>query len=151
MRAALRLSAFALALWLGTAACACLPDPPGTPPPPVRSEEEKARDAANWATDIVYGVVLRAHGDGPARFRVLHVYKGALRRGAVIEAEAGWGLDPPMCAGMIQPVPVPPGSYGVIYFRGDDRVLNLLSDNAVAFLIREGLIRSARAGGPGPH
>jgi hypothetical protein len=136
--------AVGLAAVLGAGhAPACLPPPEGWVPPSV---EERARVGAQWAMDIVYGVVVRGTESGrQERFRVLHVYKGPLRPGAVLDVERGWGLNPPMCPGMMMIPPVFRGDYGVIAFRSDRPALNFLGENELEVMFREGLIRSARA------
>jgi len=148
-RLPLRLAALALSLGIGTAAGACLPPLPGEEMH-VPNDLERAQIIAA-APNIVYGIVL---GDAPAgrgvRFRIIHVYKGPLRPGQVIEAQAGWGLDAPMCAGMIQPAPAWRGAYGVIFFHADPEI-NFVGEHDLAVLFREGLIRSARARAPAPH
>jgi hypothetical protein len=135
--------AFALAaLFDGAPASACLPPPPGWVEP---SQEEQVRAAARWSTDIVYGVVVRGSDREPERFRVIHVYKGSLRPGTVLRVSRGWGLNPPLCHGMLDPPPVMRGEYGVIFFNSDRPELNFLSDEELELMFSEGLIRSARA------
>lgn len=127
-----------------TSAAACLPPPPGWQPP---SAEERVRGAVNWATDIAYGVMVRgSFGDeGQTRFRIIHVYKGSHRPGSVIEAPLGWGLEPPMCAGMLGgPPPLPRGTYGVVLFQSERPELNFVSDQDLQLMFTLGLIQSAR-------
>jgi hypothetical protein len=130
------------------AASACLPPPPDWVPP---TDEERVRSAAAWASDIVYGEIVRGGmSGGTARFRIIHVHKGRLRPGMTIRARLGWGLDPPICAGMIgPPPPVPPGTRGTIVFQSDQRELNFLSDRELELMIAGGFIqpRPTRARG----
>lgn len=125
-----------MAAWAG-AASACLPPPPDWVPP---TEEERVRSAALGSTDIVYGEVTRGSGGGRARFRILHVYKGSLRPGTTIRADLGWGLNAPMCAGMIPPPPVWRGRRGVIFFSGRPE-LRFLSDRELKLMIAGGFIQ----------
>jgi hypothetical protein len=136
------LAALALTALEG-AASACLPPLPGTIEPTL---EEQVRSAALHSSDIVYGEVIRgSRGRRRAQFRVHHAYKGAFRPGAVVAAELGWGLDPPMCVGMIQPPPVQRGARGVIFFGSGQPTLNFLGDGELELMFRLGLIA------PGPH
>ena len=135
-------TAFALAVLLhGAPASACLPLPGWVEP----TLEERVRAAARWSTDIVYGVVVRGSGRERERFRVIHVYKGSLRPGRVIDVRPGWGVHPPPCPGMGMPPPVMRGDYGVIFFNSDRPQLNFLGDRELELMFSEGLIRSARA------
>jgi hypothetical protein len=143
-----RLTALVLSFWIGTAVYACPPPIPGMPDPPVPTALERAR-AIGSAANIVYGIVTREDGSRPARFRIIHVYKGPLRPGAVIEAYPGWGLDAPVCSGMIQPPPAERGTAGVIWFGPDHPEMNFVGDRDLETLFREGLIQSARAGARG--
>ena len=130
------------------AASACLPPPPGWVPP---TEEERVRSGAQWATDIVYGEVTRGSGSGGTpRFRILHVYKGSLRPGMTINADTAWGLDAPMCAGMIMPPPVVRGRRGVIFFSGRPE-LKFLSDRELELMIACGFIQARPADDPRPR
>lgn len=101
------------------------------------------RSAASWASDIVYGEVVRGGRSGEtAHFRVLHVHKGRLRPGMTIRARPGWGLEPPICAGMIgPPPPAPRGTRGTVAFQSDQRELNFLSDRELELMIAGGFIR----------
>lgn len=66
------------------------------PPVPGQTESQQLKPAFDDATDIVYGVVLKGARDGQkARFEVIHVYKGMLTAGQVIEAVPTYGFDPP--------------------------------------------------------
>ena len=144
----LRPAAFALSLWLGAAARACPPALPGEAPRALNDLERAQAIAAS--PNIVYGVVTRSAG-WSARFRIIHVYKGPLRPGAVIEVQSGWGLDGPPCIGTALPSPIPDDTYGVVFFETSRPELNFVEEHDLAILFREGLIRSARAGGPARH
>jgi len=147
-----RLAALAFTLWIGAAASACPPSLPDDPPPPPPPTAEQRARAIAASPNIVYGIVTRYDEDsGTSRFRVVHVYKGSLRPGQVIEAPAGWGPNAPSCTGTSQPPPATRGTYGVIYFNPDYPALNFVADTDLAIMFREGLIQSARAGGPAPH
>lgn len=124
-------------------ALACLPPPPGTPEPPTPTPEEQARGIFNFSTDIVYGVVTGVDQDeGRARFKILHVYKGALKPGTTVSVELTWGFDAPPC--LISPPPPPAkGDYGVIAFR-DTPALHYLGDQRLGILFDQGLLQSAR-------
>lgn len=119
-------------------ASACLPPPDGWVPP---TEEQRVASAARWSTDIAYGEVVRGSDNGRTpRFRILHVYKGALRPGTTIAAAPGWGLDPPICAGMFMPPPVLRGQRGVILFSQYPE-LNFLSDSELQLMFARGFIQ----------
>jgi len=122
------------------AASACLPPPPDWVAP---TDGERVRSAAARASDIVYGEIVRGGmSGGTAHFRILHVHKGRLRPGMTIRARVGWGLDPPMCAGMIgPPPPAPRGTRGTIVFQSDRRELNFLSDRELELMIAGGFIQ----------
>ena len=104
------------------------------------------------ATDIVYGVITRPAAAGePARFKVLHVYRGHARKGDVIEAPVGWGHPTSVCAGMMGAAPPKSaGDYGVIAFAAHAPMLEFISPDDVQLMIRRGWIRSARAGSSKP-
>ena len=124
-------------------ALACLPQPADWTPPTF---EERVQAIADGATDIVYGVVVRgSDGVRPVRFRVLHVYRGEMRRGEVLRARLGWGFDPPPCATLLGPPPVSRGTYGVIAFRADWPELNFVGERELELLFRTGTIQSAHA------
>ena len=127
-------------LAIAAPAAACLPPPPGTFEPPPPSPVERARRIHDWATDIVYGVVIRADDDeGRYRFRVLHVYKGSLRPDQMISASSSFGFDPPPCL-ISPPPPTPRGSYGVIAFHADRPELSFLSDRDLQEMFDANLI-----------
>lgn len=128
-----------------SAAVACLPPPPGWVPP---TQEEIVRSAANNATDIVYGEIVRDGFSGRTpRFRVIHVYRGRLRPGQTIEARHGWGINPPMCAGMLGgPPPVPRGTRGTILFRAERPVLDFLGERDLELMLAGGFIQPRPAG-----
>ena len=135
----------ALVLGLAEAARACPPPPPGYVQP---THEQRLQRSLSGATDIVYGVITRPAASGePARFKVLHVYRGAHKRGETIESPVGWGHPTPVCVGMMGPAPAKPlGAYGVIAFARHAPQLELIAPEDVQLMIRRGWIRSARAG-----
>jgi len=129
------------------AAPACLPPPPGWVEP---TEEERVAGATRAASDIVYGEIVRGNDRRRrARFRVLHVYKGSARVGSVLSLPVGWGLDPPMCAGMLGgPPPIPDSARGeraVALIFPNMSELNFVDPGELAIMLRLGLIE------PGPH
>lgn len=121
---------------------ACLPPPPGTPEPVPLTTAESAEGIYKWSTDIVYGVVLGNRGDR-RRFRVLHVYKGALKQGQIIEPSFSLGFDPPPCPHMVVR-PNFKGDYGVIAFH-ETPELNFVRDDRLKVMFDAGWIRSAQA------
>ncbi len=139
-----RLVALALAASLSGAAWACPPPPPGWVPP---TQTQRLERSLSEATDIAYGVVTQSGPAGtPSRFKVLHVYRGALKKGRSIVAKPGWGHPVPMCVGMMGNAPVRPvGAYGVIAFSSSSPELNFIKPEDVQIMIREGWIRSAQA------
>ncbi len=133
---------FALAITaMSEAAWACLPPDPvsasATPP----TMEAEAQTAYRFSTDIVFGVVINHHVD-PVKFRVLHVYKGNLKKGDVIRPEAAHGFDAIPCASMTAPRPNFKGESGVIAF---DKVpeMRFLPDTMLEAMFDAGLIRRA--------
>ena len=93
----MRLSIVLTALMLGSAgaASACPPPPPGYVQP---THEQLLQRSLSGATDIVYGVITKPAASGqPARFKVLHVYRGAYKKGQTIHAPVG-GVTPPPSA-----------------------------------------------------
>ena len=139
---------FALAgivLWLPAgAALACPPPPPGWVAP---THEQSLQRSLSGATDIVYGVIVRAAAAAgePARFKVIHVYRGNRRKGEIIEAPVGWGHPTPACVGMMGAArPKPIGAYGVIAFGAHSPVLAFVSAEDVELMIRRNWIKSAR-------
>ena len=121
-------------------AAACLPPPPGMPEPVPPPRDEVVRTTVSFATDIVSGKVLGySNRTGRLRFRVEHVYKGKLRPGTILNAWQGWGIDRPMCFGMIQPPPVPTGSRGTIYFH-DRPELNFIYQDDMERAFAMGLL-----------
>lgn len=117
------------------------------PPMPGQTESQRLKPAFDDATEIVYGVVLKGARDGQkARFKVIHVYKGALTLGSVIEAVPTYGFDPPPCLGMMQ-LPYPPsvakGEYGVVGFKTHSPALNFINRWTLKLAFDEGWIRSA--------
>jgi hypothetical protein len=129
-----------------SAAPACLPPPPGWVEP---TEDERVSGAARGAADIVYGEIVRSnHRHQQARLRVLHVYKGSARIGSILSLPVGWGLNPPMCAGMLGGPPPMRSARGeravALIFPGMSE-LNFVDPDELAIMFRLGLIR------PGPH
>jgi hypothetical protein len=133
-----------VSMLLSGAATACPPPPPGWVPP---TQEQRLERSLTGATDIVYGVVTRSGSVGStSRFKVLHVYRGGLKKGSFVEAKPGWGHPTPVCAGMMGPPhPRPFGAYGVIAFNAASPELNFIQPEDVQIMIREGWIRSAQA------
>lgn len=137
--------AFATLLLSAGAAPACPPPPPGYVQP---THEQLLQRSLSGATDIVYGVITRPAASGkPARFKVLHVYRGAHKKGETIDAPVGWGHPTPMCVGMMGPAPAKPlGAYGVVAFARHAPQLEFIAPEDVQLMIRKGWIRSARTG-----
>ena len=135
----------AIMLGFAGAASACPPPPPGYVQP---THEQLLQRSLSGATDIVYGVISKPAASGePARFKVLHVYRGAHKRGETIEAPVGWGHPTPVCVGMMGSAPPKPlGAYGVIAFARHAQQLEFIAPDDVQLMIRRGWIRSARAG-----
>ena len=126
-----------------TSADACLPPPPGMVEPPPPTKEAKAKGIFNWSTDIVYGVVT-SDPDDKTRFKVLHVYKGTLKRGQIIEPNWSVGFDAPPCASMMGGWPPAfRGTYGVIAYR-DSPELSFVDDKYLQEMFLAKLIVSAR-------
>lgn len=126
-----------------TPALACLPPPPGVAEPPPPTTEEKAKQIYGWSTDIVYGVVVSDINDDETRFRILHVYKGTLKQGQVIEPMLSWGFDAPACAGLMGAPPSFPGQYGVIgFFQRPE--LNFIPDDHLKIMFDAKWIISAQ-------
>jgi hypothetical protein len=70
-----------------------------------------------------------------------------MKKGSTIAAPIGWGHPVPVCAGMMGPAPAKPiGAYGVIAFTSSQPELNFISPGDVQIMIKNGWIRSARAG-----
>ena len=124
-------------------ALACPPPPPGYVEP---THEQLLERSLSGATDIVYGVITRSADAGqPARFKVLHVYRGRNRVGETIEAPVGWGHPTPFCAGMMGGAPPTAlGAYGVIAFARHAPQLDFIMPDDVQLMIRKGWIKSAR-------
>jgi hypothetical protein len=114
------------------------------PEPPEPTREEKVRWMVRTSTDIVSGRLLRGLGrEGRYRFLVERVYKGKLRRGAILSGWQGWGLDPSMCPGMIPPPPLPRGARGAIYFNGEPEI-NFVADDDMERAFALGLLQGPR-------
>ena len=140
----------------GTAqALACPPPPPGYQPP---SAEESLRYRVTSAPNIVYAVVERsireerraAARPEPGRIRILHVYKGNLRRGQRIPI---YGLSVETDCGNIDysRSDARRGAYGRLLLQAWDGrqampFVSFESRATVEDMIRLGLIASARAG-----
>lgn len=122
-------------------ASACLPPPPGL------SEEQRLKPGVDASTDIVYGVVTRrATTDRAGTFRVIHVYKGSLSPGAIIQGRASHGFDPPPCLGMLglrEPI-AERGEYGVIAYSERFPYFNFINGYALDLMFKQGWIKSAR-------
>ncbi len=124
-------------------AALCLPPPPGMPEPQPPGEAEKARVIATTSRNIVAGVVTR--NDDKVRFRILKVYKGALKRGQVIDAYPAHGFYSGMpCPGMIPPPPTFKGAKGVIAFDELPAPLRWVTPQWLAEMKRTGLIEDRR-------
>ena len=139
------LALFAVALAaIGGPAAACLPPPPDYVPPPPLSKEERVRRIVAAFPNIVSGVVVRgSRWDGSARFLIQRVYKGRLKRGTTLKMQNSWGLDPPMCFGLMQPPPVSKGERGVVAFQDDRPELNFIAANELELAFSLGLLRRA--------
>jgi hypothetical protein len=138
---AFRHSLLAVALLLAASpAGACLPPPPGTPEPPPVPRDQLLHSIILGSTDIVSGRIVGSLRDGRHRFRVEQVYKGNLRPGAILTAWHSWGLDAPMCPGMIPPPPVSRGMRGTIFFYGEPE-LKFLSDPDMERILALGLLQ----------
>ncbi|HEY8591896.1 MAG TPA: hypothetical protein VIL42_03415 [Sphingomicrobium sp.] len=125
-------------------AFACAPPPPGWVPP---THEQLIERFTKQADHIVYGIIApSAAGDRKSMLKVLHVYKGGLRKGYTIEGTASFDLPVPHCSGMMMPPDEKPvGTYGVFALRGDSPELNMIKPEDVQLMIRKGWIRSAQA------
>ena len=142
MKAAMFAAAAAAVLPL-EATVACPPPPPGWVEP---THEQRLEQSLSGATDIVYGIVTESAAPGePARFKVLHVYKGSARKGDTIAAPFGWGHPVPVCVGMMGHGPVRPvGAWGVIAFASHAPAIEFIKPEDVQLMIRRGWIKSAR-------
>lgn len=138
------LVATALAVMPMQGALACPPPPPGYVEP---THEQLLERSLSGATDILYGVITESAAPGqPARFKVLHVYRGSNRTGDTLVAPVGWGHPTPVCAGMMGAAPArPTGAYGVIAFARHAPQLDFIQPDDVQLMIERGWIRSARA------
>ncbi|MDP5280945.1 hypothetical protein Q9Q95_18620 [Sphingomonas sp. DG1-23] len=99
-------------------ALACLPPPPGTPTPPPPGEPQLAELTFRGAREIVEGVVIAVRADASARFEIRHVYKGTLRRGAVLDVR----YHAPMPCGAPTPPPPRKGGHGVLAFTTEPQI-----------------------------
>ncbi len=145
MKAALFTLGLMAAILPVSPALACPPPPPGWVPP---TETQMLSRSLNGMTDIAYGVVTRSSNTpgAPALFKVIHVYRGTLRKGQTIDAPPGWGHPTPVCAGMMGPATAQPvGAYGVIAFARTSPMIDFIKPEHVQIMIREGWIKSARA------
>lgn len=114
------------------------------PPLPGQTESQRLKPAFDSATDIVYGVVLKGARDGKmARFKVIHVYKGRLLAGQVIDALPTYGFDPVPCLDFPYPPSAPKGAYGVVAFR-QSPALNFIDERTFRLAFKEGWIHSAQ-------
>jgi len=144
MRATILIGAAVIAIMPLQGARACPPPPPGYVQP---THEQLLKRSLSGATDILYGVIVEGAAPGqPARFRIVHVYRGSRRKGDTIEAPVGWGHPTPVCAGMMGAAPArPPGAYGVIAFARHAPQLDFIQADDVQLMIRRGWIKSARS------
>jgi len=140
----LGLAAAAAAIVPTHGASACPPLPPGYVPP---TDEQRLDDFARRSDIIVYGVVTGTARPGErSRLKILHVYKGNVRKGQTILAQTGFDYPVPACAGMMGPPPPKAnGTYGVVALRTDAWGLTFIKAKDVQMMIERGLIRSARA------
>lgn len=93
MRATILIGAAVIALMPLQGARACPPPPRGYAQP---THEQLLKRSLSGATDILYGVIVQGAAPGqPARFRIVHVYRGSRRKGDTIEAPVGWGHPTP--------------------------------------------------------
>jgi hypothetical protein len=123
-------------------AFACLPPSADWRPPTL---EEVARAAYEGSTDIVYGVVTDERTeDGKIGFKVLHVYKGPLRRGARLKLEQGNRVPAVACLNSYMEPPVRKGESGVIFFHAGRPALDFLYTEELELMFDKGWIRSAR-------
>ncbi|APE28237.1 hypothetical protein BMF35_a1408 [Aurantiacibacter gangjinensis] len=87
-----------------------------------------------------------ARGDGSARFRVIHVYRGDLAAGDIIVAPASLGFDPPLCMGFTIHAPEPAatrGQYGVVAFHDGAPALHFINPVTLERMFEFGLIERA--------
>jgi hypothetical protein len=130
-------------LLIAAPAIACPPPVPGVPEPPPPAKDELARIISRSSTDIVYGVVVEPSSDS-FRFKVLHVYRGHLRKGQIIDVQSSWAFGYQPCPGIVAPPPLPPGAYGVIAYDGAPK-LSFIPDDVLQQMFAAGLIVSAKA------
>jgi hypothetical protein len=142
-RSAIRAAIFCGLLQLVAPAIACPPPVPGVPESPPPAKDELARIISRSSTDIVYGVVVEPSSDS-FRFKVLHVYRGHLRKGQTIDVQSSWGFSYQPCPGMVGPPPLPAGAYGVIAYDGAPK-LSFIPDDVLQQMFAAGLIVSAKA------
>ncbi|WP_404336303.1 hypothetical protein AB2M62_18865 [Sphingomonas sp. MMS12-HWE2-04] len=134
-----------LAMLPAAPAFACLPPRPGVPEPPPPTDAQFA-EAVLRSTNILEGQVVRGTYDraGPARFRITHVYKGALKPG-IIEVAPGWGFDPPPCFGMTGgPPPVPPSRTRIVIAFRDTPELGIVDEKWLRVLFERGALVPSR-------
>jgi hypothetical protein len=133
---------FALAIAASSEpAWACLPPIPSPAPAIPPTIEAQAQTAYRFSTDIVFGVVINHRAD-PVKFRVLHVYKGNLKKGDVIRPVSSHGFDAMPCASMTAPPPNFKGDSGVIAFNKEPE-MSFLPDTMLEAMFDAGLIRRA--------
>ncbi|NIJ22005.1 hypothetical protein FHS95_003716 [Sphingomonas naasensis] len=105
----------ASATFAATPADACSPPVTGVPRIAPPGDAVIAESLFRQSSEIVYGRVIRGAGTrGGARFKVLHVYKGKLKPGAILAI--AWTAPMP-CAGVTVPQ-INKGMSGVIGFSG---------------------------------
>ena len=138
LRAVWLLTFAASAALMGSGASACLPPPPGPVEPTL---EERVESVGRSADNIVYGKVVRGNNNGrpTVRFKVLRVYRGALRPGAVIELEPGYGLHGPPCLLFASP-PHSRGERGIVFFFAGTPRLNFLAQGHFETMVRNGWV-----------
>ena len=135
----------------GILACISAPALACLPPLYDQTEAQRLKPDFDWATDIVYGVVLKdASGAQTAPFKVLYVYKGGLSPGQIIDAVPSHGFDPVPCTGIAgnssrQLARTYRGQYGVVAFDARVPALHFLENHVLELAFKEGWIRSARA------
>jgi len=124
-------------------AIACPPPVPGVSEPAPPTKEQLAQLISKSSTDIAYGVVVEPSSDS-FRFKVIHVYRGQLRKGQVINVQLSWGFSYQPCPGMVAPPSLPPGADGVIAYEGTPK-LSWIPDDALQEMFAAGLIKSAKS------
>lgn len=125
---------------LATPAMACLPPPQGGPEP---IWEDQLKGVVERAPNIVYGVVEEG-GSSSVRFRVIHVYKGNVKPGAMLQLRVGFVVGPHVPCGLAgPPPPMDKGLYGVAAFNPAYAELNLFDPRDMDTIFNAGWLRRA--------